>query len=299
MAHIPVLLQPTIEWLNLQPGEKFVDGTVNRGGHARKLCQFLGPKGLLIGIDTDGEAIVQATVNLKDCVCPVKLIRGNFRNFNNLLDQIGVEKIDAVLLDLGFSSNQMDDSGCGFSFQRNEPLMMTLSNDDTLGTLVTAEEAVNDWAEESLADIIYGFGEEHFSRRIAKAIVEARAIKPIKTTSELVAIIEQAVPIWYRKRKLHPATKTFQALRIAVNDELGAIQSALPAIWQRLNPGGRLAVISFHSLEARIVKDWMREKKTAGEGVLLTKKAVKPDREEELANPRSRSAQLRVIKKVI
>ncbi|OHA62934.1 MAG: 16S rRNA (cytosine(1402)-N(4))-methyltransferase [Candidatus Vogelbacteria bacterium RIFOXYD2_FULL_44_9] len=299
MAHIPVLLQPTIEWLNLQPGEKFVDGTINRGGHARKLCQFLGPKGLLIGIDTDGEAIVQATVNLKDCVCPVKLIRGNFRNFNNLLDQIGVEKIDAVLLDLGFSSNQMDDSGCGFSFQRNEPLMMTLSNDDTLGTLVTAEEAVNDWAEESLADIIYGFGEEHFSRRIAKAIVEARAIKPIKTTSELVAIIEQAVPIWYRKRKLHPATKTFQALRIAVNDELGAIQSALPAIWQRLNPGGRLAVISFHSLEARIVKDWMREKKTAGEGVLLTKKAVKPDREEELANPRSRSAQLRVIKKVI
>ena len=299
MAHIPVLLQPTIEWLNLQLGEKFVDGTVNRGGHAKALCPFLGTNGLLIGIDTDGEAIAQATANLKDCVCPVKLIRGNFRHFNNLLDQIGVEKVDAVLLDLGFSSNQMDDSGRGFSFQRNEPLMMTLSNDDTLGILVTAEEAVNEWAEESLADIIYGFGEEHFSRRIAKAIVEARAIKPIKTTGELVAIIEQAVPIWYRKRKLHPATKTFQALRIAVNDELGAIQSALPAIWQRLNPGGRLAVISFHSLEARIVKDWMREKKIAGEGVLLTKKAVKPDREEELANPRSRSAQLRVIKKVI
>ncbi|MFA6416013.1 MAG: 16S rRNA (cytosine(1402)-N(4))-methyltransferase RsmH [Candidatus Paceibacterota bacterium] len=296
--HVPVLLQPTIEWLNLQPGEILVDGTVNAAGHAKELCQFLGSTGLLVGIDADGEAIERAKSNLNTCPCPTKLIRGNFRHFNKLLDEAGIEKVDAVLLDLGFSSDQLDDSGRGFSFQRDEPLMMTLSNDDTLGTLVTAEEAVNEWAEESLADIIYGFGEEQFSRRIAKAIIEARAVKPIKTTGELVKIIEEAVPGWYRHRKLHPATKTFQALRIAVNDELGAIKTALPAIWQRLNPGGRLAIISFHSLEARIVKDWMREKKAQGEGVILTKKAVKPDREEELANPRSRSAQLRVIKKI-
>jgi 16S rRNA (cytosine1402-N4)-methyltransferase len=165
--------------------------------------------------------------------------------------------------------------------------------------LVTAEDAVNELGEENLADIIYGFGEEQFSRRIAKAIVEDREKKRIKTTGELVSIIEQAVPAWYRKRRLHPATKTFQALRIAINDELGALKEALPAIWERLKPGGRLAIISFHSLEARIVKDWMKIKKQSGEGEMVTRKSIKPDREEELFNPRSRSAQLRIIKKII
>lgn len=299
MAHIPVLLKPIIEQLDLKTGEVFVDCTVNSGGHAKVLCSALGTKGMMIGIDIDSSALHRAEENLRSCSCPVKLTKGNFRHLDEHLSNLDIEKVDAVLLDLGFSSDQMDDSDRGFSFQRDEPLIMTLSDDHTLGSLVTAEDAVNEWSEKSLADIIYGFGEEQFSRRIAKAIVEARQEKRIKTTRELVAIIEQAVPTWYCHRKIHPATKTFQALRIAINDELGALKEVLPSTWKRLNLGGRLAVISFHSLEARIVKDWMREKKESGEGEMITKKVIKPDREEELANPRSRSAQLRIIKKII
>ena len=298
MAHIPVLLKPTIEYLNLQAGEVFVDGTINAGGHTIALCPLLGSTGLVVGIDADSEAVKKAEHNLQTCPCPVKVIKNNFRYFDQILDQLKVKKIDAVLLDLGFSSDQLESSGRGFSFLRDEPLSMTLANDDTLGQLVTAKDAVNSWSETSLADIIYGFGEEHFSRRIAKAIVDYRTAKEIITTGQLVTIIEGAVPIWYRRRKIHPATKTFQALRIAVNDELGALQAVLPQIWGHLNSGGRLAVISFHSLEARLVKDWLKTKVVAGEGKLLTKKAIKPDRTEELANPRSRSAQLRVIKKL-
>ena len=298
MAHIPVLLKPTIEYLNLQAGEVFVDGTINAGGHTIALCPLLGSTGLVVGIDADSEAVKKAKHNLQSCPCPVNLIKNNFRYFDQILDQLKVKKIDAVLLDLGFSSDQLESSGRGFSFLRDEPLSMTLANDDTLGQLVTAKDAVNSWSETSLADIIYGFGEEHFSRRIAKAIVDYRTTKEIITTGQLVTIIEGAVPIWYRRRKIHPATKTFQALRIAVNDELGALQAVLPQIWGHLNSGGRLAVISFHSLEARLVKDWLKTKVVAGEGKLLTKKAIKPDRAEELANPRSRSAQLRVIKKL-
>ena len=298
MAHIPVLLKPTIEYLNLQAGEVFVDGTINAGGHTIALCPLLGSTGLVVGIDADSEAVKKAKHNLQSCPCPVNLIKNNFRYFDQILDQLKVKKIDAVLLDLGFSSDQLESSGRGFSFLRDEPLSMTLANDDTLGQLVTAKDAVNSWSETSLADIIYGFGEEHFSRRIAKAIVDYRTAKEIITTGQLVTIIEGAVPIWYRRRKIHPATKTFQALRIAVNDELGALQAVLPQIWGHLNSGGRLAVISFHSLEARLVKDWLKTKVVAGEGKLLTKKAIKPDRTEELANPRSRSAQLRVIKKL-
>jgi 16S rRNA (cytosine1402-N4)-methyltransferase len=296
--HIPVLLQEVIDNLNPQDGEIFVDGTLNRGGHAKALALRLGKSGQLIGIDQDETALVQAKENLKDVPCRVSFINGNFRNIVKLVGDVGVEKVDGVLFDLGFSSDQIEHSGRGFSFKTNEPLVMSFSSgvkDDSF----TAADMVNDWAEESLADVIYAYGEETFARKIAKAIVESRQTGKIETTGQLVEIIKKAVPSWYTKKRIHFATKTFQALRITVNDELGALKDGLTGAWELLKPNGRLAVISFHSLEARIIKDFMRDKKVLGEGELVTKKAVKPARAEVLANSRSRSAQLRVIRKII
>lgn len=278
-------------------GETFVDGTINRGGHAREIALCLGREGTLLGIDQDQTALAEAKENLKDAPCKVILINGNFRNIASLVKDAGVEKIDGVLLDIGFSSDQMENSGRGFSFKTDEPLIMSFSSEPKDGAF-TATDMVNDWEENNLADVIYAYGEESFSRKIAKAIVEAREAGKIETTGQLVEIIRKAVPAWYAKKRIHFATKTFQALRMAVNDELGALKEGLAGAWEVLGKNGRLGVISFHSLEARIVKNFMKEKKDLLEGELITKKAMKPGREEVLANPRSRSAQLRVIKKV-
>jgi 16S rRNA (cytosine1402-N4)-methyltransferase len=195
------------------------------------------------------------------------------------------------------SSNQIEESGRGFSFKTDEPLLMTMKKDPQ-STEVTANEIVNTWAEDSLADIIYGYGEDRFARRIAKAIVTAREIQPIQTAQELADIIANAVPKFGFK-KINPATKTFQAIRIAVNDELGAIKEALPKAFTRLNPaGGRISIISFHSLEDRIVKRFFKEKAEAGEGRLIVKKPIIPSPQEIAENPRSRSAKLRIIEKI-
>lgn len=297
MAHIPVLLNEVIEGLSLSPGETVLDGTVGYGGHSKLLAEKVAPDGLLIGIDQDSDALEKTQDLLKEAKVKVLLLKGNFRNMVELLHNKEIFKIDACLLDLGLSSVQLDSSKRGFSFREDEKLLMTFGSEFKLEKL-TAADIVNTWAEEDIANVLYAYGEERFARRIAKAIVLKRTDKPIETTFELVQVVESAVPTWYRKSKIHPATRTFQGLRIAVNDELSALREGLAESWLLLNSGGRLAVISFHSLEARIVKEFFKNKKISGEGEILTKKAKKPTSEEIKNNPRSRSAQLRIIRKI-
>lgn len=297
MTHRPVLLQEVINGLNVKPGEIVLDLTINRGGHSLALCRAMGADGHLIGVDADEKALNEAKVNLQTCACPVDLVLGNFRNLAQLLESVNVNKVDVILGDLGLSSQQLGDPEKGFSFQINSPLTMTLDAKPNADSL-TAYEIVNSWQEETLADIIYAYGQERFARKIAQAIVLARGNTPIKTTGELVSVIQNAIPARYQRGKRHFATKTFQALRIAVNDELGALETVLPLAWEKLNLNGRLAIITFHSLEARIVKNFFRQLVANQAGEILTKHAIKPSREESLTNPRSRSAQLRIIKKI-
>lgn len=301
--HVPVLLQSTIELLNIKEGDKVVDATLGLAGHSREIATRLGPFGVLIGLDADAGLLAKAQENLKDVSCQTIFINTNFRNLVKVLDERGIEEVNAVFFDLGLNSEHFDLSGTaclpagrGFTFQKDEPLLMTLATEINEETL-TAKEIVNTWDEENIADIIYGYGEERLSRRIAKAIVEARKKKTIETTFDLVEIIKGAMPAARLHGKTHFATKTFQALRITVNDEIGALKEGLAGAWQKIGCGGRIAAISFHSLEARTVKNFFREKAEKGEGRLINKKAITPEREEEVSNPRSRSAQLRVIEK--
>jgi len=295
--HIPVLLQSTIEGLDIKVGETAVDATLGLGGHSKEICARLGKSGLLVGIDQDGGALAKAKKNLATCPARKIFKLGNFRNIEQILNEEKIDQVDIVLFDFGFNSEQMDESGRGFSFQKNEPLLMTLSDQINSETL-TAEEIVNTWEEKSLADIIYGYGEERRSRQIAKAIVEARNQKKIKTTFDLLEIIKNVTPLKDQKRKTHFATKTFQALRITVNDELGAIKEGLAGAWEKLAVGGRIGVISFHSLEARLVKEFIKTKEREGLAKRANKKVIKPSLEEIRENPRSRSAQLRIFKKI-
>lgn len=294
MVHTTVLLHESVDGLNLKQGSVFVDATLNAGGHSELVLSNLDGNVRVIGIDVDADAIARAKERIT--TSDVAFFQENFRNIDKVLDQAGVAHVDGILFDLGLSSNQIEESGRGFSFKTNEPLLMTMKKDPQ-STDVTANEIVNTWAEESLADIIYGYGEDRFARRIAKAIVAARSIKPIETAEELSNIVASAVPRFGFK-KINPATKTFQAIRIAVNDELGAIKEALPKAFERLNPGGRMALISFHSLEDRVVKRFFKEKSEAGEGRLITKKPITPSSQEVAENPRSRSAKLRIIEKI-
>lgn len=294
--HIPVLLKEVIELLNLKEGDIVVDATLNRGGHSKEICKIIGKDGTLIGIDLDQKALNEARENLKSEKCNKILRHNNFRDLDKVLKELDIKSVNAILLDLGFSSNQIEESKRGFSFQRIEPLLMTL-NDNPKEDELTAEEIVNKWEEENIADIIYGYGEEKFSRRIAKKIVESREEKPIKTTQDLVEIIEKAVPDWYKRKKIHFATKTFQALRIVVNDEIKALEEVLPKAFNLLKSRGRVAVISFHSIEDRIVKRFFKKLKDAKSGMIITKKPIIPNKDEILKNSRSRSAKLRIFEK--
>ena len=294
--HIPVLLKEVIDLLNLQKGDAVVDGTINRGGHSKEICKLIGKEGTLIGIDLDQKALDEAENNLKNEDCKIILHKESFRNLDKVLEKAGIEKVDAILLDLGFSSDQMDESKRGLSFQKDEPLLMTLKDNPTEKDL-TAKEIVNQWDKENIADIIYGYGEETFSRQIAQKIVELRKKKPIKTTQDFVDVIGEALPSWYKHKKTHFATKTFQALRITVNDEIGALKEVLPKAIEALAEDGRPAVISFHSLEDRIVKQFFKEQKDNEVGTIITKKPIAPSRDEVKENPRSRSAKLRVFEK--
>jgi 16S rRNA (cytosine1402-N4)-methyltransferase len=276
-------------------GGVYVDGTLGAGGHTEEICR-VAPKSTIIGIDADADAIERAKARLAGMPCTL-ITSTNFNDkISEILDENGIDEVDGVLLDLGMSSDQLDRSGRGFSFLRDEPLKMTMQSEISTNDL-DAYKIINNFNEEQLATIIYGYGEETYSRRIAKAIVEAREISEIKTTGQLADIIKKSVPFKYRNGKTHPATKTFQALRISVNDELERLEITLEQSFNRLKKGGRLSVISFHSLEDRIVKRFAKAKYDEGKATLITKKPMVPTTEEIKANPRSRSAKLRIIEK--
>ncbi|KKU50436.1 MAG: Ribosomal RNA small subunit methyltransferase H [Parcubacteria group bacterium GW2011_GWA1_47_10] len=289
--HLPVLLKETIEGLNLGPKAVVVDCTFGGGGHSMEICKRF-PNTKIIALDQDKSVFEKAQSKFKDLNCNITFVNANFRDLNKVVK----DEVNAIIFDLGLSSDQLENSERGFSFIRREPLLMTMKENPSPEDL-TAYDVVNTWEEKSLADIIYGYGEEKLSRKIAKAIVEAREKADIKTTFDLVAIIEGAVGRAYKKQKLHCATRTFQALRIAVNDELGALKAGLWAGFEKLKPGGRMAVISFHSLEDRIVKNFYKEKKAEGGAVLINKKPITPGEAEIKENPRSRSAKLRILEK--
>lgn len=294
--HISVLLQEVISGLSVKSGETFVDMTINGGGHSSAICPSLGKNGCLIGIDQDKDALSRSEKKLSGCDARIILSENNFRNIKKIAEENGVQKIDKVLFDLGLSTNELESSGRGFSFKKDEPLLMTFAA-DTSKVAFTARDIVNEWDEENIRTILFGYGDERFAKSISKKIVLVRDMKPIMTTMELVEVVRAAVPAWYRNGKIHCATKTFQALRIAVNDEMGSLSEALNDAWGLLSPKGRIAVISFHSLEDRIVKRYFREKAKEGEGILITKKPIAPSVEEIRANPRARSAKLRIIEK--
>ncbi|MBU4536825.1 16S rRNA (cytosine(1402)-N(4))-methyltransferase RsmH [Patescibacteria group bacterium] len=297
--HKPVLLKEVIEGLDIQVNDVVLDGTVGGGGYLMSICSRLGKEGVLIGLDQDNSALerVQEKLSSKKDLCKIHLVNSNFRNLDSVLKDLNLEKVDKVVFDLGMSSDQLDSSGRGFSFQKDEPLIMSLKKDLSEDDL-TASEIVNTWDENNLADIIFGYGEEKFSRGIAKEICEARKNKKIETTFELVEIIERAVPKWYLFKKTHFATKTFQALRITVNDEIESLREGMKKAFEVLNPKGRLAIVSFHSREDRIIKRFFRELKDEKKGVLINKKPIGPSSEEYKENPRSRSAKLRLIEKI-
>src|SRR3989344_134033 len=296
MSHKAVLLQEAIDALNLFTGAIFLDATVGSGGHASEVCNRFRGVVRVIGLDADPERIEHAKKVLLEKECPAELVNENFRNLDQVLKRLGVEKVNAILFDLGLNSEQLEQSGRGFSFQHDEPLYMTFAAPE-VGKL-TAQEIVNHYDEDEIADTIYELGEEKYSRRIAAAIVEVRKKNPIQTTFQVVEILKGALPKNYERGRLHVATRTFQALRLAVNDELGALQEGLAKGFGALAPKGRMAVISFHSLEDRIVKVFFREKAHTDEAVLITKKPLYPTEDETRENPRARSAKLRIIEKI-
>ncbi|MBF05099.1 16S rRNA (cytosine(1402)-N(4))-methyltransferase [bacterium] len=292
--HVPVLLQEVLEVLNIQEDDVVLDATLGGGGHAKAFTQHLGKSGHLIGFDVDSGALARARGQLSDVKPQVTLIHDNFRSVSAKLSEYGIQGIDKALFDLGWSSDQLEVSGRGFSFEREELLQMTLSDSVTEETL-TALEIINTWQEESIADILYGWGGERFSRRIARAIVAARKESPIETTSQLVEIVTRAVPAAQRRGKRNPATKTFQALRIAVNDGLGALKDTLQALPHIIHDRAVVAFLTFHSLEDKVVKETFRTWAKEGIGSMVTKKPISPSALEVRQNPRSRSAKLRAF----
>lgn len=294
-VHKSVLLKESIEGLNLKIGSLVLDGTFGGGGHSMAICESVKDV-KIIALDQDNDALARGREKFKKAPCDIKFLHLNFRD----MDQVGVkaDSVDGVLLDLGLSSDQLENSLRGFSFQKNEPLLMTMKENPSKEVL-TAEDVVNTWSEANLADIIYGYGEERYSRRIAKGIVDSRQKKEIKTTFDLVEIIKASVPGSYRNGRIHPATKTFQAIRIAVNDELNTLELGLRKGFDLLKKDGRFAVITFHSLEDRIVKKFFKAQVELGEGKLIYKKPQSPSEKEIKENPRSRSAKLRILEKII
>lgn len=291
-GHRSVLLHEVLQASNLTGSEVVVDCTLGGAGHTRALAQGLTEQGVVVGIDADPEAVDRARKALKGVAPQVRLVVGNFRHLRTHLHQARVERADVILIDLGWSSYQLD-AKRGFSFLADEPLIMTYGNPDTYA--FTAYHIVNEWAEESIADILHGWGEERFARRIARAIVSRRELKPITKARELGDLIAHAVPSFYARGRLHPATKTFQALRIAVNDELGAIHDVLTQAQNVLSPGGRMLMITFHSIEDRAVKRMFKEWEKHGIGAMQPKRPIKPSAQEIEENPRARSAKLRVF----
>ncbi|MBI5147789.1 MAG: 16S rRNA (cytosine(1402)-N(4))-methyltransferase RsmH [Parcubacteria group bacterium] len=288
MVHVPVLFKEVIEILDPKPGEFFIDGTLGGGGHAVKIIERILPDGTFLGIDWDRDAIEHAKLNVKNQRSKVILVHGNYADLPEILKREKLPRANGLILDLGFSSEQL--AGKGFSFLKDEPLTMRY---DSSETGVTAADVVNGLSEKELADVIYKFGEERFSRKIAKAIVERRRKKRIETSGDLANVVGEALPKNYERGRIHPATRTFQAIRIYLNDELGNLERLLDGLGKILKPRGRAAIISFHSLEDRLVKNYFKKMKKEGKIEILTKKPALPSPEEIRANPRSRSAKLR------
>ena len=304
MQHKPVLYQEIIHALQPKRGGRYVDGTLGAGGHARGILEACAPDGLLLGLDVDPQALALARKNLAPYEGRIHLAQASYTTITNQIADLQWDSVDGILLDLGASSMQFDNAERGFSFMHDGPLDMRFGPQ----ALMSAEQIVNGYDEKELAELIFRYGEDRDSRKIAKAIVINR---PLRTTRELVAVIERASP--RRGDRVHPATQTFQALRIAVNDELASVQETLPQVVAGLKSGGRCAVITFHSLEDRIVKDFFREQskelvnplyeriyEVERKAVvkLINKKPTPPSEEEIKDNPRARSAKLRVVEKV-
>lgn len=306
-THVPVLLRPCIEELNIKPDGIYVDGTLGRAGHSREIARRL-TTGRLICIDRDEAAIEAAKVRLADSMDRVTLVHSNFSDVSAVLQNLGISGADGMLFDLGVSSPQLDDAARGFSYMQDAPLDMRMDQN----ALLTAHMVVNTWPMEELRRILFDYGEERYAPAIAKAIVRARENEPIDTTLQLVEVIRSALPAAAKREKQHPAKRSFQAIRIAVNDELGALPPMMKGAVKSLNPGGRLCVITFHSLEDRLIKKTMQE---LARGCtcppdfpvcvcgnkpkvrIITRKPILPDAQELLENPRARSAKLRVAER--
>ncbi len=307
--HKSVLLQECIDALNIRPDGIYLDGTLGGAGHSSQIARRLTEGGRLIGVDRDRTALAAAKERLAPYADRVTLVHSNFAEIDAILDSLGIPAVDGMLFDLGVSSPQLDDASRGFSYMADAPLDMRMDKDDAL----TAGEVVNTWPQGELRRILYDYGEERYAAQIAAAICRAREKAPVETTLELVDIIRSAMPAQALREKQHPAKRSFQAIRIAVNDELGAVSRMMQAAVGRLNPGGRLAVITFHSLEDRIVKSEMQQ---AARGCtcppefpvcvcgkkplvkLVTRKPIVSGPAELEENPRARSAKLRVAEKL-
>ena len=304
--HKSVLLNETIDGLNIKPDGIYVDGTLGGGGHANEVCRRLGEKGSIVGIDQDAAAIEAASARLKDFGEKVTIVRSNYCDMKSKLHELGIDKVDGIVLDLGVSSYQLDTAERGFSYREDAPLDMRMDTRQKM----TARDIVNDYTEADLYRVIRDYGEDKFAKNIAKHIVQARAVKPVETTAELSEIIRASIPMKFQKKSGHPAKRTFQAIRIELNRELDVLRDSLDDMIDLLNPGGRLCIITFHSLEDRIVKSAFRKNENPctcppdfpvcvcgkkSKGSIITKKPILPSEEELEYNSRSKSAKLRIF----
>ena len=306
--HKSVLLYETVDSLNIKPDGIYVDGTLGGGGHAYEVLKRLGPKGRLIGIDQDADAIAAATKRLEPFADKVTVVRSNYENIASVLHELGIEKVDGIYLDLGVSSYQLDTASRGFTYREDAPLDMRMDQRNTQ----TAADIVNTYSEMELYRIIRDYGEDRFAKNIAKHIVRQRQEKPYETTGELIETIKAAIPAKIRATGGHPAKRTFQAIRIELNHELDVLNCSIDTMIDLLNPGGRLSIITFHSLEDRIVKKRFRDNENPcicppefpvcmcgrkSKGTVITRKPIVPGEEELEYNKRSKSSKLRVFER--
>ena len=307
--HKSVLLYETVDSLNIKPDGIYVDGTLGGGGHAYEVCSRLGKHGRLIGIDQDADAIAAATKRLEPFADKVTVVRSNYENIASVLHELGIEKVDGIYLDLGVSSYQLDTASRGFTYREDAPLDMRMDQRQEK----TARDIVNGYSEMDLFRIIRDYGEDKFAKNIAKHIVMAREKGPIETTGQLAEIIRQSIPMKFQKMSGHPAKRTFQAIRIECNRELEVLRDSLDDMIDILNPGGRICIITFHSLEDRIVKGIFKKNENpctcpstfpvcvcgkVSKGKVITKKPILPSEEEMEVNSRSKSAKLRIFERV-
>ena len=307
-VHKSVLLKETIDGLKIKPDGIYVDGTLGGGGHAYEVCRRLGEKGSIVGIDQDAAAIEAASARLKDFGEKVTIVRSNYCDMKSKLHELGIDKVDGIVLDLGVSSYQLDTAERGFSYREDAPLDMRMDRRQKM----TARDIVNDYEERELYRVIRDYGEDKFAKNIAKHIVAARQKAPIETTGQLTEIIRASIPMKFQKKSGHPAKRTFQAIRIELNQELEVLKNSLDAMIDLLNPGGRLCIITFHSLEDRIVKSAFRKNENPctcpsdfpvcvcgkiSKGSIITRKPILPSKEEMEENSRAKSAKLRIFER--